>query len=68
MLRYKMYWITLGEILHPGEYDTRYPKTYQAFHKLRENVKIETFNSKVTYAIEHNHFDTVMRLLISRPG
>lgn len=68
MLRYKMYWITLGEILHPGEYDTRYPKTYQAFHKLRENVKIETFNSKVARALADNDFDKIMHLLTSRPG
>lgn len=33
-------WVRLGEILHPGEYKTKYPKAFEAFTKVREsNVK-----------------------------
>lgn len=32
-------WIRLGEILHPGEYKTQFPKSYDAFRKIRGGEK-----------------------------
>lgn len=40
-------WKRLGEKLHPGEYQTRYPKTFEAFTKIRSNAHIETFEGKL---------------------
>ena len=46
-------WLRLGEILHPGEYANRFPKSYEAFDKLRNHTdKIQTFYSKVDEAFE----------------
>lgn len=30
-------WIRLGEILHPGEFKTKYPKAFKAFDQIRNN-------------------------------
>lgn len=46
MTRHEKMWLRLGEILHPGEYMARFPKSYEAFYAIRNGEKIETFNSK----------------------
>jgi hypothetical protein len=69
MLRYKNRWIRIGERLHPSEYSkSQFGKVITAFNKLRNNVKIETFASKVTNAIETEDYKTALVLLKKRPG
>lgn len=68
MLRYKRRWIRLGEILHPGEYRTKFPKTNRAFDVLRNDLAFETFNGKVEKALEQKDVLTAIDLLKSRPG
>ena len=70
MLRFKMKWLRLGEKLHPREYDRKYVLTALAFYKLRENIKIETFNSKVEKYLKNpiTSFNKFMVLMQSRPG
>jgi hypothetical protein len=68
LLRHDTKWIKLGEILHPGEYKTQFPKVYVAFDNLRNERKIRTFNSKVEKSLKnHNTYDTIS-LLTERPG
>ena len=67
MLRYGDKWIRIGEILHPGEY-SKYDKALKAFNKIRNNVKIETFKSKLNKANQNYDLDAALNLLISRPG
>ncbi|SFJ04066.1 MULTISPECIES: TerD family protein [unclassified Bacillus (in: firmicutes)] len=68
MLRYKKRWIRLGEILHPAEYRTRFPKANRAFEILRNNIKFETFNGKVEAALLNRDIIAAKNLLTTRPG
>lgn len=69
MLRYKNRWIRVGERLHPGEYKTgQYSNARLAFDKLRNNEKIQTFNSKVDYNMKDKNFEKAILLLQKRPG
>ena len=48
MLRYRMRWIRLAEVLHIGKYAKRYPNAFKACDALRNRAEtIETFNGKV---------------------
>jgi hypothetical protein len=68
MLRYKKRWIRLGEILHPGEYKHRYPRSKEAFDILRENVKIPTFASRLELVLEEKNVNDAVSFLKFRPG
>lgn len=57
-------WLRVGEVLHPGEYAGRYPKTFAAFQRLR-NEKIRTWASAVENAAT---LDAKLDLLTQRPG
>lgn len=62
-------WIRLAEILHPGEYKSKYPETFDAFLKLRNSAKyIETFNKKVDNCREKKDLQSLLYLLSTRPG
>ena len=67
MLRYKNQWIRLGERLHPSEYKM-FEKSQRAFGKLRNNEKIDTFNSKVNLAFYCGETKEMVKLLKQRPG
>lgn len=67
MLRYKNRWIRLGEVLHPGEYK-KFKKVNRAFDKIRNDKKIDTFNSNIEKAFKEKDLDKVLELLTSRPG
>ncbi|RXZ80940.1 cytoplasmic protein [Paenibacillaceae bacterium] len=68
MLRHKQRWIRLGEILHPAEYRGRYSNCCDAFHKLRNNLPVETFRGKVEEALRYRNIDWAVELLQQRPG
>lgn len=68
MNRYKNKWIRIGEILHPSEYKSVFPKVASVFYLLRNNYKIETFNSKVDSLIKQEKFLQAVELLKTRPG
>jgi len=57
-------WLRVGEVLHPGEYAGRCPKTFAAFQRLR-NEKIRTWASAVENAAT---LDEKLDLLTQRPG
>lgn len=58
----------LGEIIHPGEYKERYPKTFEAFQVLRNKTKFETFYSKVEKCLIVGDSTGAADLLSTRPG
>ncbi|MHC0035368.1 TerD family protein [Pseudoneobacillus sp. C159] len=68
MLRHKDKWIRLGEILHPGEYKHRYPRSKEAFDILRNNEKYGTFTSKLEMSLAAREISSAVKLLKSRPG
>ena len=58
-------WVKLLHNLHVGDYSR---KLYNIAKKLRENKKIETFNSKVEAAFFVADIDAAVALLKQRPG
>lgn len=62
-------WIRLGEILHPGEYKTKYPETYDAYEKLRNAAKfIKTFAAEVDLYRKNGDLKSLLKVLSIRPG
>lgn len=59
-------WIKLGEILHPGEYSTKFPKTFKAFHALR-NTKVKSWYSDVETEFKQSIKNGLIKLS-ERPG
>jgi len=68
MLRYKSEWKRLGEILHPGEYASRFPKAADAFDVLRNDKPFETFNAKTERLIKDGQVVEAASHLSARPG
>jgi hypothetical protein len=69
MLRWKGYWIRLGEILHPFEFRDRFPKVYEAFDVLRNDRPFSTFSSQVEAGLRRrDDLGPVIGLLRQRPG
>jgi hypothetical protein len=68
MLRHKGAWIRLGERLHPGEYQRRFPRSYAAFDVLRNHRPFETFNRRVEQALCARDVLAATDLLSSRAG
>jgi len=68
MLQFKRRWIRLGEILHPSEYASRYPKANQAFSAMRNNEKVETFASKFEDSLKKRDVKKAVDTLSKRPG
>ena len=59
-------WVRLGEILHPGEYIRKYPKSAAMFDKIR-NENVKSWYSKLQDAFKVS-FDDGMAFLAKRPG
>lgn len=68
MLRWKGRWIRLGEKLHPGEYQAKYPRAARAFQVLRNDEPFATFNGQVEKALEERDVLTALARLTTRPG
>lgn len=68
MLRYKSEWKRLGEILHPGDYVSRFPTAAEAFNILRNDLPFETFNSKTERLIKEEKTLEAAQHLSARPG
>jgi hypothetical protein len=68
MLRYKEEWKRLGEKLHPGEFSNRFPKAFEAFNIVRNNLEFEKFITAVEKAISDLDVVAASDLLSKRPG
>lgn len=67
MKRYKNKWIKLGERLHPAEY-IRYNKATEAFKKIRNDEKIETFGGKLESHLYNGDYSAALMMLKTRAG
>lgn len=65
--RYQGLWIIVGEILHPGDYASKYSKAYNFFKTMR-NDKVRSWHSKVEKAYKDKDLTALLKLLVSRPG
>ena len=68
MLRWKGYWVRLGEILHPSEYMNRFPRVHEAFDILRNHKPFATFNAKVEAGLIDKDLGPTIEMLRQRPG
>ena len=59
-------WIRIGEILHPGEYKSQFPRTYRAFERIR-NEKVKSWHGEVEAAFKVS-FENGLKKLAERPG
>jgi hypothetical protein len=70
MQRHLGRWLRLGEILHVGEYASQFPRSAEAFQKLRnqrKGTKIRTYAARVDLAFKEDWRKGV-DLLSTRPG
>jgi len=68
MWRYPGKWIRIGEKLHPGDYSEKFPIAFQAFQKIRNGIKVSTFNSRIENRLKDKDIINVLILLEKRPG
>ncbi len=75
MLRYKMRWVRLAEVMHAGKYANKYPDAFKAIDTIRNNAKgIVTFNKKVETLVDginggkNDSEGNLLELLTTRPG
>jgi hypothetical protein len=68
MLRYEEPWKRLGERLHPGEFQTRFPRAAEAFQVVRNDTPYPTFNHRVEAAVAARDVPAALGLLRERPG
>ena len=59
-------WIRLGEILHPGEYKKQFPKSYDAFNKIR-NEKVTSWYGLLNESFKKS-LENGLKMLSQRPG
>lgn len=59
-------WIRLGEILHPGEYASTYPRAVKAFGLIRD-TKVVSWYGEVDAAFKRSYVDGLAKLS-ERPG
>ncbi|MFC4158704.1 TerD family protein [Chitinimonas lacunae] len=68
MRRQREAWKRLGEILHPGDYAERFPKTYAAFRHIRDDLPSTSFNTLVERQLAAADFAGATATLSQRPG
>ncbi|RJG22834.1 TerD family protein [Paenibacillus thiaminolyticus] len=68
MLRYRDRWVRLGEILHPSEYKSRYPRSQEAFDVLRNNRPYASFGHRLEESLRYFDTDQAVEQLLERPG
>ena len=68
LLRNKNTWKRFAEKLHTSEFQHIHPEVALAFYNLRNNVRVETFNSRVEQAVRSNNVRAAVTVLSERPG
>lgn len=68
MLKHEGVWIRLGERLHPGEYEKKFPRTAAAFKALRTGIGVYAKNRVLELAFERKDLAVALSTLRNRPG
>jgi hypothetical protein len=68
MLRWPERWKRLAEVLHPGDFAARFPKTWVAIQVVRNHTPFQTFNAKIEIQLTQGKPLFVAEQLASRPG
>jgi stress response protein SCP2 len=67
MVKHRNKWIRVAEKLHPGEFKTRFPKSFAAFKNLRSGETIETFYTNIEKLYSEGKYLKCATELASRP-
>ncbi len=65
--KYRGQLVRLGEVIHPGEYKSKYPQAFKLFD-LARNSKLPTSVGKIEIALAADKIKTAMKLLAEKPG
>lgn len=68
MFKKRMYWIRLGEKLHPFEYKKIYKKAFESFDFLRNKKKPISFYGQIDSLLNMKKYEDLINLLKTRPG
>lgn len=75
MLRHQSYWVWVGEFLHPGEWDKRFPNVARAFQIVRKKDEsgraappFQTWYGRLEEAAQERKADAMLAILRERPG
>lgn len=69
MKKYSERWKRLGEILHPGEYSNKFPKTCEAFTTIRNADRyITTYYGRIDAARKSGDIKLLLEIYSERPG
>lgn len=77
MVRRRALWVRVGELLHPGDYEKRFPKVMTAFRTIRKRyidktgpreLAYRTWRSRLETAIEAHDMKQLELLMKQRPG
>lgn len=69
MYRHMGKWLKLGERIHPGAYENKFPKTFSSFNMLRNYPEqILTTGRLVSRAMKTNDLVSLFTLLRNKPG
>lgn len=77
MIRRRALWVRVGELLHPGDYENRFPKVMAAFRVIRKKyidksgpreIAYRTWRSRLETAIETHDMKQLELLMKQRPG
>ena len=75
MLRHRSYWVWVGQLLHPHEYASRYPKLARAFAVVRKKSptgekapRFQSFQGRVEAGLAEGDVTRTIRTLRERPG
>lgn len=68
MFQRREQWVRLGEVLHPGEYQRRFTRTYDHFNALRNNDTPVTWTGTVEKNLASRDTLAAIELLAQRPG
>ena len=63
-------WVRLGEVLHPGEYKSKFPRSLQLFVEVRKknkDGKVQSWYGKVNEAFDSSFINGI-NVLAERPG
>lgn len=68
MFQRREQWVRLGEVLHPGEYQSRFKRAYDHFKALRDNDMPVTWAGTVEKKLASRDTLAAVELLAQRPG
>ena len=60
-------WLRFFEVIHPGEYNNKYPKAVVLISKFRNNY-FTTYSSDVNNCLEENNYTELCNILKNNPG